>query len=116
MKSIIIAFVFGAVGMTSAQAQVANPDNDSAAFFAQRKSAPSTPAPARQAPKVGDVSQDGLYVYSGTERGWVHQVHRYDIAGGKLAQHTDSLTHDSPKPAKAGSVAIQSGPFADRGA
>lgn len=116
MKSIMIAFVLAAVGVTSAQAQVANPDNDSAAFFAQRKGSPATPKPVQQAPKIGEVSQDGLYVYSGTERGWVHQVHRYDLAGGKAAQHTDSLTHDSPKPAKAGSVAIQSGPFADRGA
>ncbi|MFO1305621.1 MAG: hypothetical protein U1F54_17980 [Burkholderiales bacterium] len=116
MKSIVIAVAFAAVGVTTAHAQVANPDNDSAAFFAQQKSSPPTPKPIQQLPKIGEVSQDGLYVYSGNEHGWVHQVHRYGLAGGKATQHTDSLTHDSPKPATTGSVAIQSGPFADRGA
>ena len=116
MKSIAIAVVFAAVGATAAQAQVANPDNDSAAFFAQRKASPTAPKPAQQLPKVGDVSQDGLYVFVGGDRGWVHQVHRYDIAGGKRQDHSDSLPHNGPKPAKDGSVAIQSGPFAERGA
>lgn len=116
MKSIVMAFVLSAVGATGVQAQVANPDNDSAAFFAQRKSAPATPKPIQSSPKVGEVSQDGLYVFVGGERGWVHQVHRYDIAGGKVKDHTDSLPHDGPKPAKDGSFAIQSGPFAERGA
>lgn len=116
MKNSLLALILGAVAATSAQAQIVNPDNDSAAFFAQRKSAPTTPKPVQQSPKVGDISPDGLYVFVGGDRGWVHQVHRYDITGGKVAHQTDGLTHDGPKPAKGGPIVIQAGPFAERGA
>ncbi len=116
MKSIVIAVIVAATGATSAQAQVANPNNDSTMFFAQRMSSPAAPKSQQQLPKVGDVSQDGLYVFAGGERGWVHQVHRYDTAVGSTQSHSDSLPHNGPTPVKGGSVAIQSGPFAERGA
>ena len=116
MKSIVFAFVLATVGATAAQAQVVNPDNDSAAFFAQSTVASQTPKPVRQPHKVGEVSEDGLYVLSGSDRGWVHQTHRYDIASGQVTHQTDSLLHNGPKPEKGGLIAVQSGPFAERGA
>jgi hypothetical protein len=104
-----------AVLSLGASAQVANPDNDSATFF---KYTPAAAAPAARsaAPAVGAISTDGLYVYSGGERGWVNRQHSFELAGGVLAHTSDCLAYDAPQPAKGGMVAVERGPFAEHGA
>ena len=66
--------------------------------------------------ELSDIAVEGLYVYSGGERGWVERQHSYTLAGGVLAHTEDCLPYDLPKPTARGSIAITYGPLAVRGA
>ena len=53
-----------------------------------------------KAPRVGEISADGNFRYSGGEQGFVLIQHSYALAQGKLL-HTDSFDHSQPKSATA---------------
>jgi hypothetical protein len=112
-----LAAIATASGLSfSASAQVFNPDNDSAATFRYQ---PSTIPAARGAatmPKTGEQSQDGLYVYSGTDRGWVNRQHSYLVRSGQVTHTADCLPHNLPAPVAAYVPALQTGAFGDHGA
>ena len=45
--------------------------------------------------RIGDVSSDGQYEYTGDPQGtWQLRPHRYDFRGGKLT-HADDFTHSA---------------------
>lgn len=114
--SVITVALFAVFGFTSANAQIANPDNDSATFFKWNPASVNNAKPAIGQTKAGDVSPDGLYVYANAERGWTNRGHDYTwVAGVGLAHTEDCLPYNLPAPAKGGSIA-QTGPFADHGA
>lgn len=117
MKSTLITTaivaLFGVANL--AQAQVANPDNDSALFF-RNVQASVAPAGATRAPQVGDISGDGTQVYSGGDRGWVNRIHSYVLEDGHVVHAQNCLPYNAPKVAAGGSVTLQTGTFADHGA
>lgn len=99
-----------------ASAQVFNPDNDSARFFTYRvQSVPVTQSKAAL-PSVGQVSEDGLYVYSGSDRGWVNRQHAYTVQGGTLTHVSGCLPYNLPAPVAALVLPTRTGAFADHGA
>lgn len=120
MKTRKIILTIGAVSAAAlsaaASAQVFNPDNDSAMHFRYQPSAVST---ARQypatPPSVGQLSADGLYVYSGSDRGWVNRQHSYTLVGGTFAHTAECLPYNLPAPVAA-IPQFQKGAFADKGA
>lgn len=114
--SLIAVALFAVFGLTSANAQIANPDNDSQTFFKWNPASANDPKPAVGHPQVGDVSADGLYVYVNGERGWGARSHDFIWKSGVgLVHPADCLAYDRPAPEKGGSIA-QTGPFADHGA
>lgn len=117
-KTIVtIATMWAAALSAAASAQVFNPDNDSATYFRYRPSAVST---AKQSsatlPSVGQQSADGLYVYSGSDRGWVNRQHAYTVQGGSLMHTSDCLPYNMPAPVAALVFPARTGAFADHGA
>lgn len=81
---------------SAASAQSVNPDKDYATFFAYN---PTTSVATRGTlPQAGDVSNDGLYVYSATDRGWVHRNHSYVLVAGKWEHSANCLAYNSPNP------------------
>jgi len=110
------AAVSAAVLSAAASAQVFNPENDSTTYFRYQPSAVST---ARQTPatlpSVGQQTADGLYVYSGGERGWVNRPHSYTVQAGRIVHTADCLPHNLP-PVAAAMPQWQKGAFADHGA
>jgi hypothetical protein len=113
--SLIAVALFAVFGFTSANAQIANPDNDSATFFKWNAASVNNPKAATDQPKAGDLSSDRLYVYANDERGFVARGHDYEWIAGGLAHTADCLPYNLPAPAKGGSI-VQTGPFADHGA
>ena len=115
-RNLIAIALFAAFGFaTSANAQIANPDNDSATFFKWNPATASDPKPAFDQAKRGEVSADGLYVYTGGNRGWTHRGHDYEWVAGGFAHTADCLPYNLPQPAKSASVAVTSGPFVEHG-
>jgi hypothetical protein len=108
----IVAASFASLGT---QAAIVNPDNDSATFFAYRPAVQSALAIASQ-PRAGDVSPDGLYVYSASDRGWVNRPHTFVVEAGGLAHAADCMPYNAPKPVAAIVPPSQSGAFGDHGA
>lgn len=100
----------------SVSAQIFNPDNESTTVFRYQPS--STPAArvAATAPRVGEQSSSGLYVYSGSDRGWVNRVHAYAVQDGKLMHTANCLPYNLPAPLAAFVPPPQKGAFADHGA
>ena len=87
----------------AASAQVRNPDNDWATFLTYKATAAPLAAKAEGAlPRAGDVSPDGYYVYSGSDRGWVHRAHSYVVAAGKLEHAATCLAYNELEPAARG--------------
>lgn len=117
MKSTLIATVIVALfGITTAaQAQIVNPDNDSGAYF-RNVQATATPTVAARLPQVGEISADGLQVYSGGDRGWVNRTHSYMLEEGHVVHAQNCLPYNAPKVAAGGGVTLQTGTFADHGA
>ncbi len=118
MKSTLITTaivaLFGLVN--GAQAQVYNPENDSTAYFASIKVSAAAAAPAARLPQVGEISADGLQVYSGGDRGWVNRTHSYVLEDGHVVHAQNCLPYNAPKVATGGGVKLQTGTFADHGA
>ena len=115
-RNLIAIALFAAFGFTaSANAQIANPDNDSQTFFKYDPVAANAATPDREQVRVGDVSTDGLYVFVNAERGWTQRSHDYQWVAGGLAHTADCLPYNLPQPAKGTSIAVNSGPFAEHG-
>ena len=51
-------------------------------------------------PQAGNVSGDGLFVYSGSDRGWVPASHTYVFVAGKLEHAPNCLAYDMPNAVK----------------
>lgn len=64
-------------------------------------------------PRAGEVSSDGLFVYSGNDRGWVARSHSYEIVAGQFVHTADCLPYNAPKPIAAVVPAVQRGGFAE---
>jgi len=94
----LTATAFGA--SLAASAAIVNPDNDSAAFFANRAAA-ATASVQPALLRAGDVSTDGLYVYSASDRGWEQRAHSFVFVAGELVHTTDCVPYNNPKPAVA---------------
>jgi hypothetical protein len=117
-RNLITIALFAAFGFAaSANAQIANPDNDSATFFKYDAIAGNPAKPNVGQVRVGDVSPDGLYVYVNAERGWSQRGHSYEWVAGGLAHTANCLPYNLPKPVVgAGILVVRTGPFADHGA
>ena len=118
-RKYILTIVFGALTAAlsmSASAQIFNPDNDSATFFKYNPQAPGATRAVERAPVTGSVSADGLYVYSGGERGWVNRQHSYRFVAGSVVHTEDCLPYSLPAPARVAGSLERQGPFADHGA
>jgi len=110
------AVATAAVLPLGASAQIFNPDNDSATFFAYRvQSAPVAQSKAAL-PSVGQVSEDDRYVYSGSDRGWVQRQHAYTVQGGTLTHVSGCLPYNLPAPVAVLVLPTRTGAFADHGA
>lgn len=110
-----IAAVSAAVLSAAASAQIFNPENDSTWVFRYQPQATPAPKPEASLPIVGQMSADDLYVYSGSDRGWVNRQHSYTLLGGAFAHTADCLPHNLPAPVAA-IPQLQKGVFADKGA
>lgn len=82
----------------AASAGVPNPDNDSGTYFTYK---PATGAVntivERRALSQGEVSKDGLYVYT-INKGWVARSHSFVFANGGFEHSADCLAYNAPKP------------------
>jgi hypothetical protein len=99
-----------------ASAQVSNPDNDSARFFSYQPGATPAKQSTATPPSFGQISTDGLYVYSGSDRGWVNRQHSFTLQGGALMHTADCLPYNQPAPVAATVPQLRTGVFADHGA
>lgn len=99
-----------------AVAQVPNPDNDSATFFKYVVTSTASPGAAAAMPAVGELSRDGLYVYTGSDCGWENRSHSFVFSGGQLAHTADCLAYDTPKPVVRAIPAMERGVFGDHAA
>lgn len=100
IRTTILAAALVAVASAASAANLNNPDNDSAAYFAKSTIA-ATGSPQRGVfQQKGDISSDGQYVYSGTDRGWVLRSHSYVFAAGKWDHAPDCLAYNEPKASK----------------
>jgi hypothetical protein len=99
----------------TASAQAYNPDNDSVAFFRNQPSGSPVSGVTVALPEAGEQSRDGLYVYSGTDRGWVNRQHSFVVRGGQLTHTADCLPYNLPTPVAAYVPVLQKGVFADHG-
>ncbi len=119
IRSAILTFAAAATAAAlplGASAQIFNPDNDSARFFTYRaQSAPVAQSKAAL-PTVGQVSEGGLYVYSGSDRGWVNRGHAYTVQGGTFTHVSGCLPYNLPAPVAALELPARTGAFADHGA
>ena len=92
-------------------AGVPNPDNDSGTYFTYKPSVGAANTMIeRRALRQGEVSSDGLYVYT-INRGWVNRDHTYVVTAGRLEHSADCLIYNTPKPA--GGSAPSFGPGGD---
>ncbi len=107
--------VAGSAISFGASAQIYNPENDSTWVFRYQPQATPTPKPEAATPVVGQVSADGLYVYSGSDRGLVNRQHSYTLRGGAFVHTGDCLPYNLPAPVAA-MPQLQKGVFADKGA
>ena len=101
MKSAKLSLML--IGMASllpavSTAQIFNPDNDSASFFASRPAVRADFQPSRL-PAVGELSADHRYVWKNPEQGWANVGHTYVIADGRIEHAPGCLAYNSPKPA-----------------
>ncbi|HEX9274788.1 MAG TPA: hypothetical protein VGA51_00100 [Casimicrobiaceae bacterium] len=100
----------------AASAVIANPDNDSGTYFTYNAGIGSAAVKAATLPRAGDVSANGLYVYSGSDRGWEARAHAFEIVAGGFVHTADCLPYNAPKPVAALVPIDQRGAFGDHGA
>lgn len=115
----LLMVVFGAAAASlpfAASAQIANPDNDSAAFFKYVAARDSGSRITGALPRIGELSAGGLYVYTASDRGWEHRTHAFELVGGRFAHTADCLAYDSPKPVVSAVPAMERGIFGDHAA
>ena len=81
----------------AATAQVFNPDNDSAMYFAANRPQQGALV-VRGTLASGDPSPDGLYVWKNAEQGWTPADHRYVVAEGRVMHASNCLAYNAPAP------------------
>lgn len=79
-----------------ASAGVPNPDNDSGTYFTYKPAINATTV-ERRALSQGELSSDGLYVYT-VNKGWVARSHTFVLANGRFEHSADCLAYNAPKP------------------
>lgn len=118
-KTIVTLTLAAAASAVSfaASAVIINPDNDAGTYFAYKAGAAPTVVKAQAAmPSVGNVSSDGLAVWSGSDRGWVARAHDFELVGGEFVHASNCLPYNAPKPIAAIVPIDQRGAFGDHGA
>lgn len=101
----------------AASAVILNPDNDSGTYFEYRPNAVTAAVkPQAALPRVGEVSTDGLTVYSGSDRGWVGRTHTFEFVAGGFVHASNCLAYNAPTPIAAIVPIDQRGAFGDHGA
>ena len=94
----------------AASAGVSNPDNDSAAYFANNSpTASSAVRTGEGLPPIGAISEDGLYVWKNPDKGWVARPHSFVLTAAGFEHAPDCLAYNLPKPAAGRSPAIGAG-------
>jgi len=88
--------------MAVASAAAADYDGGAARYFAYT---PTIATAAGQAsigllPQAGAVTSDGLFVYSGSDKGWVAASHSYVFVAGNLAHAPNCLAYNAPNAIK----------------
>ena len=83
-----------------AAADVANPDNDSGTYFANKvgAAAPVARGNAAGVPADGAVSGDGLYVWKNPDKGWGARGHSFVFTANGVEHAPDCLAYNLPKP------------------
>jgi hypothetical protein len=117
-KTLLTLALTAAVSAMSfaASAVIVNPDNDSGTYFAYKAGASAAVKTQAALPRVGDVSSDGLTMWSGSDRGWVARTHNFEFVAGGLAHASNCLPYNAPKPIAAIVPIDQRGAFGDHGA
>jgi hypothetical protein len=109
-----LATVSTAASLT-AFAAIPNPDNESTTVFAYKPTATAVQQ-AAVLPQAGDVSSDGRFVYSGSDRGWVRRAHSFVLVGGSFAHTPDCAPYEDARAIETSVPIVQSGVFAEHGA
>ena len=87
--------------MAIATAAAADYDGSAAKYFAYAPTVAAAGAQAKVAvPQRGEVTDNGLSVYSGSDRGWVAAAHSYVFVAGKLEHAPNCLAYNAPNALK----------------
>jgi len=87
--------------MAVASAAAADYDGGAAKYFAAKPTVATAGSQVQASiPQTGAVTSDGLFVYSGSDKGWVAASHSYVFVAGKLAHAPNCLAYNAPNAIK----------------
>ncbi len=87
--------------MAVASAAAADYDGGAAKYFAYQPTVASAGGQAQASiPQAGAITSDGLFVYSGSDKGWVAASHSYVFVAGNLAHAPNCLAYNAPNAIK----------------